>query len=70
MILSDEFEDATSLMEIQRVNPAKLKDNEEVDINFHEKPNQSQKQISKLIKVFDTQTVTRSEYLTKLNKDE
>lgn len=39
LILSDEFDRAFTLMEIQRVNQAKLKENEEVQINFNEKPN-------------------------------
>jgi hypothetical protein len=67
MIQSDDFDDQNSLLELQKINPAKS-NFDEFRVNFNEEPSKSQKQILKLVRLFHQNVQTRSQYLKQINK--
>ena len=69
LILSLSAEFDAALMELQRLHPTK--DNfEEFNLNFNDEPQKSQKQLLKLVRVFQREVQTRSHYLQELNDTE
>ena len=62
LIVSDEFDDSNTLLELQKIAAAK-NNYENFPVNFIEEPNKSQKQILKLIKMFEKNVQTRSQYI-------
>lgn len=67
MTLSTEFDDQNSLLELQKINPQK-NNYDEFSVNFQEEPNKSQKQLLRLVRLFEKDVQTRSQYLTQINK--
>ncbi len=53
LLNSKEFDDAHSLLELQKINPQKTA-YEDFSVNFQEEPNKSQKQILKLVQMFES----------------
>ncbi|CDW82490.1 UNKNOWN [Stylonychia lemnae] len=63
LTLSDEFDDVSTLLELQKVNPQKgLPEN--FTLNYEDEPNKSQKQLIKLIKMFEKHVQTGAQLLT------
>eukprot|EP00347_Sterkiella_histriomuscorum_P011916 403370605 len=62
LVLSDEFDESETLLELQKINPQKGAP-EGFVLNFNENHGKSRKQLLKLIKVFEKQVQTRSQYI-------
>eukprot|EP00347_Sterkiella_histriomuscorum_P012679 403367644 len=62
LVLSDEFDESETLLELQKINPQKGVP-EGFVLNFNENHGKSRKQLLKLIKVFEKQVQTRSQYI-------
>ena len=64
MIVSRDFDDANSLMEIQRFKTGE----HEITLNFNDEPNKSQKQIMKIIKMINT-VETRAHFIAGMSAE-
>lgn len=63
---SSEFDDQNSLLELQKINAQKVKF-DEFKVNFTEEPNKSQKQMLKLVRLFQKEVQTKSQYLKQIH---
>lgn len=64
---SSDFDDQSSLLDLQKINTHKI-NYDEFKVNFREEPNKSQKQILKLVRMFEKEVQTKSQYLKQINR--